>query len=108
MKSIADFELINEKKGYVDVFVEIDKKAKSLLANYVKGVVKEKDFRKRQDNYLLLRKEFKSYIISIPKQVSVGLESINGELLSIPYEQMKVYYEDDTGFKRIEDGSIFF
>jgi len=108
MKSISDFKLINEKNGYVDVFVEIDKKAKSLLANYVKRVVKEKDFRKRQDNYLLLRKEFKSYIISIPKQVSVGLESINGELLSLPYEQMKVYYEDDTGFKRIEDGSIFF
>jgi CRISPR-associated endonuclease/helicase Cas3 len=108
MKSISDFELINEKNGYVDVFVEIDKKAKSLLANYVKGVVKEKDFRKRQDNYLLLRKEFKSYIISVPKQVSVGLESINKDLLSIPYEQMKVYYEDDTGFKWIEDGSIFF
>lgn len=108
MKSIADFELIKERGGYVDVFVEADEEAKALLLRYIKGVIKEKDFRKRQDNYFSMRKEFNSYIISIPKNLSKGLDNINEGLLKAPYEQLKIYYNSDTGFKRVEDTSFVF
>lgn len=106
--SISDFELIKEKSGYVDAFVEHDVKAKKLFKKYIKEIIKEKDFRKRRNNYLSIRKDFKSYIISIPKRLSKGLEQINEHLLKIPYSQLQLYYDDDTGFKRIEDSNFIF
>jgi CRISPR-associated endonuclease/helicase Cas3 len=108
MKSVSDFELIKEKYGYVDIFVEIDEYAKELLAKYISNVVKEKNFQKRQNNYLSMRKDFNSYIISIPKKLSEGLSNINDYLLKVPYKQIQAYYSDDTGFKRIDDESFIF
>ena len=108
MKSLSDFELIKEKTGYVDVFVEVDEDARSLLSKYIKDVIKEKDFPKKQNNYLSMRKDFNSYVISIPKSLSSGLSNINDSLLHIPYEQLKIYYDPETGFKRIEDASLVF
>lgn len=108
IKSVSDFELIKEKYGYVDIFVEIDDYAKVLLAKYISDVVKEKNFQKRQNNYLSMRKEFNSYIISIPKKLSAGLSNINDYLLKVSYEQIQAYYAYDTGFKRIEDESFIF
>lgn len=108
MKSVSDFELIKEKYGYVDIFVEIDEHAKELLAKYISNVVKEKNFQKRQNNYLSMRKDFNSYIISIPKKLSVGLGNINDYLLKVSYEQIQAYYANDTGFKRIDDESFIF
>ncbi|MEW6009510.1 MAG: CRISPR-associated helicase Cas3' [Candidatus Omnitrophota bacterium] len=107
-KSISDFELIKEKYGYVDLFVEINKQAKELLAKYIKEVVNEKNFHKRQNNYFSIQKDFKSYIISVPKKLSIGLGQVNEYLLKIPYEQLGIYYKNDTGFKRIEDNSFIF
>ena len=108
MKSISDFELINERAGYIDVFVERDVAASGLLKQYIHGVIKEKNFRKRQNNYLSMRKDFKSYIVSIPTKLSAGLDNISEHLLKIPNNQLQVYYEDETGFKRIEDSSYMF
>lgn len=106
--SISDFELIKEKNGYIDVFVEIDEQAKLLVEMYTKEVVKEKNLRERQEKYLSIRKDFKSYIISIPKRLSTGLAIINEHLLKVPYAQLSVYYEKETGFKRSEDASFVF
>ena len=108
MHSVSDFELIKEKYGYIDVFVEIDEQARGLLAKYIKNVAKEKNFQKRQSNYLSMRKGFKSYIISIPEKLSKGLGQVNEHLLKAPYEQLQAFYDADTGFKRIEDASLVF
>lgn len=106
--SISDFELIKEKSGYVDVFVEQDEGAKKLFGKYIKEVLKEEDFRKRRNNYLSIRKDFKSYVISIPKSLSKGLEQVNEHLLKIPHVQLQLYYDHDTGLKRIEDSNFIF
>ncbi|MBI4680536.1 MAG: CRISPR-associated helicase Cas3', partial [Nitrospirae bacterium] len=108
LHSISDFGLIKEKNGYMDVFVEIDKWAKLLLDMYAKEVIKEKNLKKRQEKYLSIRKDFKSYIISIPKKLTTGLEVITEDLLKIPYYSLAIYYENDTGFKRTEDASFIF
>jgi hypothetical protein len=55
-----------------------------------------------------MRKDFNSYIISIPKKLSEGLSNINDYLLKVPYKQIQAYYSDDTGFKRIDDESFIF
>lgn len=108
MKSISNFELIKEKGGYVDVFVEIDKKAKEVLEKYIEEVISEKDFRKRQANYLSMRKDFKSYIISVPRKLTTGLESITEDFLKVPHNQLNTYYDISTGYKGIEDSSLIF
>lgn len=108
LHSISDFELIKEKNGYIDVFVEIDEQAKSLVEMYTKEVIKEKNLRKRQEKYLSIRKDFKSYIISIPMKLTTGLGVITEDLLKIPCNQLGIYYESETGFKRTEDASFVF
>ena len=108
LHSISDFELIKEKNGYIDVFVEIDEQAKSLVEMYTKEVIKEKNLRKRQEKYLSIRKDFKSCIISIPMKLTTGLGVITEDLLKIPCTQLGIYYESETGFKRTEDASFVF
>ncbi len=108
LSSISNFEVIKEKNGYVEVFVEIDEQAKSLLETYFKEVIKEKNLKKRQEKYLSIRKDFKSYIISIPIKLTTGLEVITEDFLKIPHNSLGIYYESDTGFKRTEDASFIF
>ena len=101
--------MINEKSGYVDVFVETEQKAIKIWKEYITKVIKEKDFRKRQNNYLSIRRDLNSYLISIPQRLSAGLgEFRNANLYYIPNAQLKLYYDNDTGFKRTEEGVILF
>ena len=108
LKSVSDFKIIEEKFDYVNVFVEVNDNATRILTTYLANVIKEKDFRKRQNNYFSLRKEFNSYIISVPRNLTGGLNSIYESLYQLPYEQLQVYYDKNTGFKRTEEESLIF
>lgn len=105
---ISDFELIKEKSGYVDVFIEADDESIKIWEDYVVKVIVEKDFRKRQNNYFSMRKDYNSYIVSIPRKLSRGLEQINDTFYHLPYSQREICYEDDTGFKRTEESDFIF
>ena len=111
-KSISKFSLIKDRGGYIDLFVEKDEEAKDVWKRYEEGVRYEKDFKRREKNYLSIRKDFNSYIISVPRRMAGGADIIDEWLGRIPYERVnqepKQDYEEKTGFKRTDEGSVIF
>ncbi len=107
-KSVSNFSLIEERGRYIDLFIEKDKEAKDIWKRYEEEVRFEKDFKRREKNYLSIRKDFNSYIISVPRRMAGGADIINEWLGHIPYERWKQDYEEKTGFKRTDEGSVIF
>jgi CRISPR-associated endonuclease/helicase Cas3 len=106
-KSISDFRLIKDKYGYVDVFVETCWCAENIWKNYATHVLKEKNISKRRESYLALRSSFKRFTLSAPQKLTSGLEEY-GDLMRLRKDQLGLYYDKITGFKRTEDDSLFF
>ncbi|WP_048153633.1 CRISPR-associated helicase/endonuclease Cas3 [Methanosarcina sp. Kolksee] len=95
----SDFRLIDDKTGYekIDVFVENDKDATEIWKEYL--VMKSlKNPLDRKEKFLSIRKQFNEYIISVPKKdfSCEELEDLN--IGYIPFEQIKHYYDPETGF----------
>ncbi|AKJ38803.1 CRISPR-associated helicase/endonuclease Cas3 [Methanosarcina barkeri] len=95
----SDFRLIDDKTGYekIDVFVENDKEAAEIWKEYL--VMKSlKNPLDRKEKFLSIRKRFNEYIISVPKKdfSCEELEDLN--IGYIPFEQIKHYYDPETGF----------
>lgn len=95
----SDFRLIDDKTGYekIDVFVENDKEAAEIWKEYL--VMKSlKNPLDRKEKFLSIRKTFNEYIISVPKKdfSCEELEDLN--IGYIPFEQIKHYYDPETGF----------
>jgi CRISPR-associated endonuclease/helicase Cas3 len=95
----SDFRLIDDKTGYekIDVFVENDKEAAEIWKEYL--VMKSlKNPLDRKEKFLSIRKKFNEYIISVPKKdfSCEELEDLN--IGYIPFEQIKHYYDPETGF----------
>lgn len=95
----SDFRLIDDKAGYekIDVFVELDDKAVEIWKEYIllKSI---KDPLKRKEKYLTIRKEFNEYLISVPKKDFSCEEPEDLNIGYIPFEQIKRYYDPETGF----------
>ncbi len=105
---LSDFQLIEENRDYVDVFVQVDDEAAKIWDEYEKGVLKEKDFVKRQENYLKVRRDFKDHLVSVPVRVAKDLirPTKNSSVWLVPLENKEYYYDDETGFKRDIDDEI--
>jgi len=99
--SVSHFKLIQDS-NYVDVFVQADIEAVSIWERYKNEVLNEKNFKKRQENYLMIKREFRSYIISVPQKSAKEFihPTENSSILLLPYENIKDYYNDETGFNR--------
>lgn len=95
----SNFRLIDDKAGYekIDVFVELDDKAVEIWKEYIllKSI---KDPLKRKEKYLTIRKEFNEYLISVPKKDFSCEEPEDLNVGYIPFEQIKRYYDPETGF----------
>ena len=95
----SDFRLIDDKTGYekIDVFVEKDEEAAEIWKEYL--VMKSlKNPLDRKEKFLSIMKKFNEYIISVPKKdfFCEELEDLN--IGYIPFEQIKHYYDPETGF----------
>ncbi len=99
--SVSDFKLIQDN-NYVDVFVQVDKDAIGIWNRFDKEILHEKNFKKRQENYLKLKKEFKSYVVSVPEKFANEFvrPSKNSSIFLLPYGNLKDYYDKNTGFNR--------
>lgn len=108
--SLEDFQLIEDNPCYIDVFVEINEKAKRIFQEYVSRVIMEKDPKVRRYNQLLYKRQFNKYIISVPLQLATGLnrEYIEWGFLHLPLEGLYLYYNRETGFVRLDPGTITF
>ncbi|MEW5820540.1 MAG: CRISPR-associated helicase Cas3' [Cyanobacteriota bacterium] len=100
-KSVEDFELIKSKKNYVDLFIEIDCKASFLLKLY-KENLNEKDYKKKKELYLSIKKSFNKFILSVPKDKIYELEDlkIGNNLYHLPIAKLNSFYDIETGFIR--------
>jgi len=95
----SDFRLIDDKAGYekIDVFVEKDEEAVGIWKDYI--LIKSlKNPLDRKEKFLSIRKKFNEYIISVSKKdfSCEELEDLN--IGYIPFEQIKHYYDPETGF----------
>lgn len=95
----SDFRLIDDKVGYekIDVFVERDKEAVRIWKDYI--LIKSlKNPLDRKEKFLYIRKKFNEYIISVSKKDFSCEEIEDLNIGYIPFEQIKHYYDPETGF----------
>lgn len=95
----SDFRLIDDKTGYekIDVFVENDKEAAEIWKEYL-AMKSLKNPLDRKEKFLSIRKKFNEYIISVPKKDFSCEELEDFNIGYIPFEQIKHYYDPETGF----------
>lgn len=109
--ALEDFRLIDERFDYVDVFVAIDEEAEEIWDRYLLGVLYEKFFKKKQENYLKLRSQFRQFIVSIPRNAAKQFywDYVGGDLRRPGYLSLEAvldYYDPITGYKRIETDEV--
>jgi CRISPR-associated endonuclease/helicase Cas3 len=95
----SDFRLIDDKVGYekIDVFVELDDAAVEIWEEYI--LIKSlKNPLERKERFLNIRKKFNEYLISVPKKDFSCEEPEDLNIGYIPFEQIKHYYDPETGF----------
>ena len=95
---VSEFQLIDEKGEYADIFVELDEEAQTIWEEYCEKVSGEKNFRKRRLAYLSIRRKFRSYIISARINKDIVLPAQVCGFRYIPQGQLKDFYSIETGF----------
>lgn len=112
---ISDFKLIKERPDMCEVFIELDEKDDNGLTAidywniYIENVVREKDFTKRKEVFYKIRKNFSSYVISVPIKRAVKLSSnLQGNVIK-PDQSLEFYYKKNaTGFiRKVEDSDTW-
>ena len=106
-KTVSSFHLIDEKGEYIDIFIEIDNKARRIWEEYCNRVYNEKNFIQRKYNYLSIRKEFRNYVISIRKNKNIVFPPKVCGLHYVSQEQLGDFYSRETGFKTDVDTLIW-
>ncbi|MBN2009047.1 CRISPR-associated helicase Cas3' [candidate division KSB1 bacterium] len=110
-KSVSDFQLIEHKSGYTDVFVCINKTAERFLDHFKNRYLAEDDRSKRQLEYVKIKKNFNRHIISIPSKKAVELQNYRlfDDMYYIPRNKIEQYYDFDSGYIRdIDVNSLIF
>ena len=100
---ISAFKLIKEQPD-ADVFIELDNDAKRIWQEY-KEIREEEDRFERRKGFLKIKKEFYDYVVSIPKRYAAGLINEAQEIAYVSNNEIPLYYDLDTGFKRGDAGS---
>jgi len=95
---VSEFQLIDEKGEYVDIFVELDEEAQAIWKKYCEQVYGEKDSLKRRLTYLSIRRKFRSYIVSTRVDKEIVFPPQVCGLRYIHHEQMEDFYSMETGF----------
>lgn len=100
---IKDFSLIQEKNGYIDVFLQIDENAETVYEAFLR-MIQEKDFQKQQQMKRRLKREMAEYTLSIPVKYASRINHMKEEKIwTLPKEGCEEYYCLETGFRRNEE-----
>jgi CRISPR-associated endonuclease/helicase Cas3 len=105
-KSLQEFRLIEEDYPKVDIFVERDSKAKILWDEYNK-IKKNGDPLQRKKNFLVIKKDFYDYVISVPEKKGIADFDEDVGMGYISLEELKDRYSPETGFIPYESGGSF-
>lgn len=100
---IKDFSLIQEKNGYIDVFLQIDENAETVYEAFLR-MIQEKDFQRQQQMKRRLKREMAEYTLSIPVKYASRINHMKEEKIwTLPKEGCEEYYCLETGFRRNEE-----
>lgn len=99
--SISDFALIENDNYKMDVFVEINDEAKKVWKDFNQIMCLQNIF-ERRNSFESIKKDFHSFIISIPKN-SKSLPPITNGFGYINFDSLEDYYDKETGFKPNEN-----
>jgi len=97
--TISSFNLIDDDIPKVDIFIEKDQRATQILNEYCK-ILSIKDRWEKLNKFLELKKDFYSYVVSIPiYKAKKNLPPQICNIRVVPNSQLNEYYDEDTGFK---------
>lgn len=98
---INSFSLIKDNRGYLDVFVIINKDARYIYDEYFK-ITQIKDFIERTEKYLQLKPLLNQYMLSIPLKYSEIIKAaMNKRFIPALNEiEAEEYYDFEIGLKR--------
>jgi len=104
---LSEFKLIEENYFKTDIFIELDDKAKEIWRKYieVKNNNEKLSFFERKEEFLKIKKQFYDYVISVDKKYAGGLLDEEYRIGYVSHDELKSYYDPDTGLKRENAGS---
>ncbi|MEO0155458.1 MAG: CRISPR-associated helicase Cas3' [candidate division WOR-3 bacterium] len=97
--NLDKFKIVQEEPNMVDVFIQVDEEGKRVFEEFVEKVLKCEDRLESYKNFLLLRKDLRNYLVSIPEKYAKNVHQ-KDDLRFVPLEELQNYYDFETGFKR--------
>lgn len=101
------FHLIENEYEKTDVFIENDEKA-SVIWQQFQELREIKNSLERKNKFLVFKKQFYEYVISVPKSKAPALMSSDTGMGYIPYVNLNDWYDKDTGFISKDEGALIF
>lgn len=99
-----EVKLIDNDVPEVDVFIELDERAKEVWHDYQDARL-EKDLNAKREKTLKIKKELYDYVISVPKRHASTLINETREIAYISEIELESYYDNETGFRRGNAGT---
>jgi CRISPR-associated endonuclease/helicase Cas3 len=104
---IGNFKLIKEEIDKIDIFIELDDEATEVWERY-QELLEIKDIKTRRIEFLKIRKNFYSYVISVfLRKAYKNLPPEIGGIRFVSRTQLEEFYDCETGFKFIPDCLIW-
>ncbi len=101
---VSAFRIIEESDRYASVFIEIDDFSSEILEKYLRKITSEISKEEYNKDWKL---KFQQHIISVPKFLCEGLETINEyeeSILLVPQNEIGLRYNTETGYNRDYSG----
>lgn len=101
------FKLIEEDYQKVDVFIQIDEKAKEIFNRFLEIKDNLKGF-ERKNEFLKIKSDFYNYVISVDeKQIGSTNKCEDEDLFFVSFDDIGRKYDVEEGFIAQEDEGIF-
>lgn len=103
-EDLNKFKLIEINYEKIDVFIEVDDNAKGIWQKYQR-ICEEKNWLKRKEKFLKIKKEFYDYVISLPIKYKNKVDYDDEKGIGhISLEEKDMYYNPNTGFMQEDAG----
>ena len=97
---VSAFRIIEESDRYAAVFIEIDDFSSKVLEKYLQRITNEISKEEYNKDWKL---KFQQHIISVPKYLCEGLETVNEyeeSILLVSKDGIGLRYNTETGYNR--------
>ncbi|MGB9920465.1 MAG: CRISPR-associated helicase Cas3' [Moorellales bacterium] len=98
-RAVSDFALIQTLPHYADLFLCLDARAQEVWERYRTEVLGQRDLRRRAEAFLAIKRDFRRYLLSVPRRSLVHRLDANTQPLHVPAYLVEEFYDPATGFK---------